>query len=129
MTRAFISFDFDHDKDLLGNLVTQAKKPDSPFSFADYSVKEPLSNKWQKQVRHMIRKVDVVIVICGAHTHTAKGVAAELTITQKEGKPYFLLRGRREITCTKPATARSSDKMHSWTWNNLKTLIAHRGRP
>ena len=65
---------------------------------------------WKAQVRARIRKTDLTIVICGEHTHTAKGVAAELTITQELGKPYFLLRGRPNKTCHKPTMARSSDQ-------------------
>ena len=36
----FISFDFDHDNDLRGNLVAQANNSDSLFSIKDQSVQE-----------------------------------------------------------------------------------------
>ena len=109
----FISFDYDHDNELRGSLVAQAKDPESPFSITDWSV----------MVRNRIRRVDLVIVICGEHTHDAAGVAGEVTITQEERKPYFLLKGRRIKTCTKPRNVRSSDEIHSWTWPNLRKLI------
>ena len=67
---------------------------------------------------------DLTIVICGEHTHTAKGVAAELTISREEGKSYFLLWGRPHENCTKPAMALKSDKVYKWTWENLKQLIS-----
>lgn len=38
---AFISFDYDNDNDLRGNLVAQAKRSDSPFNIKDWSVQEP----------------------------------------------------------------------------------------
>ena len=38
--RAFISFDFDRDKTLKDFMVAQAKLPDSPFTMADWSMKE-----------------------------------------------------------------------------------------
>ena len=123
MKRAFISFDFDHDEELRDALNGQAKNPDSPFSIADWSVKEPFSGDWRAKVRDRIRRTDLTIVICGEHTHTAKGVAAELTIMREEGKPYFLLQGRPNKTCTKPTTALKSDKIYKWTWQNLKLLI------
>jgi hypothetical protein len=41
--RAFISFDFDHDEDLRNLLAGQAKHPDTPFDFANWSVKEPMT--------------------------------------------------------------------------------------
>jgi hypothetical protein len=46
-----------------------------------------------------------------------------LSIAQDEGVTYFLLWGRSDKTCTKPTTARSTDKIYKWTWDNLKQLI------
>ena len=67
--------------------------------------------------------IDVVILICGEWTHTAPGVAAELTIAREANKPYFLLWGRSEKTCIKPTSAFATDKIYKWTWDNLKALI------
>ena len=120
----FISFDYDNDKDLPGNLVAQAARTDSPFSIADRSVRAQIDERWKREVRDRIRRVDLVIVICGEHTHDADGVAGEVTIIQEERKPYFLLKGRRRKTCTKPRNALSSDEIHNWTWDNLSRLIA-----
>lgn len=38
MKRVFISFDFDNDNELRGHLISQAERPDSPFTIKDYSV-------------------------------------------------------------------------------------------
>ena len=124
MKRAFISFDFDHDEEFRNALVGQAKNPDSPFSIADWSVHEPFESNWRRRVRDRIRRTDLTIVICGEHTHTTRGVAAELTTTREESKPYFLLWGHPRGNCTKPAMSLSSDKIYKWSWENLKQLIA-----
>ena len=124
MNRAFISFDFDYDEELRDALVGQAKNPRSPFAIADWSVHEPFDSNWRQRVRDRIRRTDLTIVICGEHTHQARGVAAELTITQEENRPYFLLQGRPRGTCTKPTTALKTDKIYKWTWENLTKLIA-----
>ena len=124
MKRAFISFDFDHDEELRDALIGQAKNPDSPFNIADWSLHEPFDSNWRARVRSRIRRTDLTIVLCGEHTNTAKGVAAEVTITQEEKKPYFLLRGRPNKTCTKPSATLKGDKIYKWTWDNLKKLIA-----
>jgi hypothetical protein len=121
--RAFISFDYDHDQDLRTLLAGQAKNPDTPFELADWSLKEPLTGDWKDKVRTRIRAVDLTIVICGESTHTATGVATELSITRDEKKPYFLLWGRAEKNCTKPTSALATDKVYKWTWDNLKALI------
>ncbi len=122
--RAFISFDFHHDEGLRDTLIGQANQSDSPFNIEDWSVHKRINRKWRKEVRRRIRKADLTIVICGEHTHDAKGVAAEVTITQEENKPYFLLRGRPNKTCTKPKNACRKDKIQKWTWENLKKQIA-----
>jgi hypothetical protein len=62
-------------------------------------------------------------VICGEHTAASLSASAELRIAREEQKPYFLLWGRRESMCTKPAGARSTDCMYSWTWAILQSRI------
>ncbi len=122
-TRSFISFDYDHDSDLKNVLVGQAKNTDSPFEITDMSIKKAITTDWKANARRRIKGCDVVIVICGKYTHTATGVSAELKIAQEENIPYFLLKGRSDATCVKPKEAKQSDKIYSWTWDNLKLLI------
>ena len=121
--RVFTSFDFEHDEDLRNLLVGQAANPDSPFEMADWSVKALMIGDWKDKVRTRIKQCDLVIVMCGEHTDTASGVSAELTIAQEDSIPYFLVEGRSSKTCRKPKSAKSSDKMYRWTWDNLKALI------
>jgi hypothetical protein len=112
--RAFIAFDYDHDEFLRTALVGQSKHPDTDFDIADWSVKEPFAERdWEKKVRTRIKQVNLVIVICGEHTHTATGVATE----------YFLLWGYSGKTCYKPTTALDTDKIYKWEWDILKKLV------
>ncbi|WP_417247307.1 TIR domain-containing protein [Celeribacter sp.] len=122
--RAFISFDYDNDSTVKMYLAGQAKNPDSPFEFKDNSVSAHLTGDWEQKVRRRMDNIDVVIVLCGTQTHTAKGVAAELKIAKELGKKYFLLAAYPEKACTKPTTAAADDKVYKWTWPNLKLLIA-----
>lgn len=122
-TRMFISFDYDHDASLKTLLVGQAKNDDSPFSLADWSIKEHIDDDWKTKACQRIKSVDVVCVICGEHTDSATGVSAELKIAQEEKVPYFLLKGYSELTCKKPKAAKSDDKIYNWTWPNLKALV------
>lgn len=121
--RVFVSFDYDHDATLKVFLVGQAKNSDSPFELTDWSIKEEISEDWKKKARQRIKAVDIVAVICGEYTDTATGVSAELKIAQEEGVSYFLLKGYADKTCVKPKAAKTSDKIYSWTWDNLKILI------
>ena len=120
--RVFISFDYDNDIDLKNLLVGQAKNSDSPFSIIDMSIKETITKDWKDNARRRIKGCDVVVVLCGKNTHTAAGVSAELKIAQEEGISYFLLWGRSNETCQKPISAKSTDSIYRWTWNNLKKL-------
>ena len=121
--RVFISFDYDNDSDIKGSLVGQAKNPDSPFEIVDMSIKEAIASNWKENARKRIKSCDCVIVLCGKYTNNAKGVAAELTITQEEGIPYFLLCGRSNDIVQKPSSAKKEDKVYNWTWDNLKLLL------
>lgn len=121
--RVFISFDVDHDEEIKRALAAQAKLPDSPFDFTDASIKEPLLGDWKAKVRGRMNNIDIVIVLCGESTHTASGIAAELTIAQEKKVPYFLLAAYSDKYCTKPTSAQAEDKVYKWTWDNLKALI------
>ena len=121
--KVFISFDYDNDSALKELLVGQAKHSDSPFELADWSIKEHIDENWKAKAKTRIKQVDVVIVMCGLNTHTARGVSAELKIAQTEGISYFLLGGYKDKTNVKPIAALSTDSIYKWTWDNLKTLI------
>jgi Thoeris protein ThsB, TIR-like domain len=121
--RIFISFDVDHDEGTKIMLAGQAMLPDSPFSFTDASVKDPLSGDWKEKVRRRMDNIDIVIVLCGEHTHSASGVASEVTIAREKDTPYFLLAAYSDKSCVKPTSAKAGDKMYKWTWDNLKALI------
>ncbi|HVV67955.1 MAG TPA: hypothetical protein VHE99_02805 [Gammaproteobacteria bacterium] len=121
--RVFISFDYDNDESLKMLLVGQSKHEDSPFELLDWSIKEPIRGDWQARARARIKAVDIVAVICGLNTHTATGVSAELSIAQEENISYFLLSGYADKACVKPVSAKNTDKLYQWTWENLKVLI------
>lgn len=122
LTRVFVSYDYDNDSFLKEALIEQSRNDDSPFYVADWSIKEA-SSTWKDEARRRIRASDVVVVMCGSHTHTATGVGTELSIAQEEDMDYFLLKGYKNLACTKPAAAGASDKIYNWTWDNLKLLI------
>jgi hypothetical protein len=120
--RVFVSFDYDYDKVLKDFLIGQAKNPDSPFEIHDWSIKEA-SPDWKDKARFRIRASDLVIVLCGDHTDKAVGVGIELKIAQEEGIDYFLLNGYNGKVGKKPTTAKATDKVYDWTWENLKKLV------
>lgn len=126
--RVFISFDYDHDVDLKNLLIGQSKNPDSPFEIIDMSIKESILHNWQEYARFRIKRCDVVIVICGEHTDSAKGIDLEIKISNEENKPYYLLKGRADKLCLKPKSSRYYDKLWPWTWDNLKLLFEKKSK-
>lgn len=111
--RLFVSFDRDHDRDL-GDRLQAEFASGSRFEISARS-ESTSSDRWEARVRRQIGEADEVIVICGEHTGDSVQVSAEIRIAQEEQKPYFLLWGRREAMCTKPAGAKPGDGMYSWT--------------
>src|SRR3712207_1296734 len=59
-TRLFISYDFENDATLKDFLVGQSKNDDSPFEFADASVKAHLTGDWKEKVKGRISRADQV---------------------------------------------------------------------
>jgi len=123
--RIFVSFDREHDEDLLDQLVEQASAPTSSFEISGLSSARAPTDQWDEALRRAIRAADQVVVICGERTDGSYRVAAELRIAQEEQRPYLLLWGRREPMCTRPSTARSADPMYSWTPQILHNQILY----
>jgi hypothetical protein len=120
-TRVFVTFDYDHDLLLKNALVAQSRRSDSPFSIADWSIKEE-SRGWRAEARRRIKQVDLVIALCGYDTHRAVGVAQEVAIAREVGKPYALLRGHPRGSVRRPKGTRFWEPIHEWTWANLAAL-------
>jgi hypothetical protein len=119
--RVFVSFDVEHDEELFEALRAQS----SSSGFAVLGHSQPLSDPdlWSETVRSQIREAGQVIFICGTHTGASASMGAELRIARQERTPYFLLWGRRESPCTKPAGARPADGMYGWTPQVLQDQV------
>jgi len=121
-TPVFISFDYDHDRDLKELLVGQSRHTKTPFSITDHSIRKETIG-WKADARKRIARAHVVIVICGLHTHQAVGVAGEVQIAKEEGVKYRLLRGRKDGTVQRPkGTSALTDPINDWTWANLRAM-------
>ena len=118
--RAFISFDYENDHGLSVLLGGQAKLPDSPFEFQNWSVKKPFpESTWRSDVRTRIRSCDVVIVIIGAQTYRADGVIEEIKIANEEGIPCVGVY-KEGVSYYVPS---GLSLYAAWTWENLKKII------
>ncbi len=91
-TRVFISFGYHKDNDPNVMLAGQAKKKDAAFAIEDWFIKEA-SRGWKSEARRPICRSD--IIISGHNAHNAVGVSTGVVIAKDEGKPYYLLAGRK----------------------------------
>lgn len=121
-TKVFISFDYDHDVSQKNLLVGQSRLDDSPFEISDVSIKQEETD-WVNKARQKIRNADVVIILCGYYTDTARGVDTELRLAREVGTKYYFLRAYNDKTPYKPKSAYSFEKIYDWTWDNLKALL------
>lgn len=65
----------------------------------------------------------MVIVLCGRHTKSAVGVAAEIQIAEDLSVRYALVRGYKSGKVERPrGTSWFFDTIHEWTWDNLQKL-------
>lgn len=121
-TKVFISFDYDHDVSQKNLLVGQSRLDDSPFEISDVSIKQEETD-WIGKARQKIRNADVVIILCGYYTDTARGVDTELRLAREVSTKYYYLRAYNDKTPYKPKSAYSFEKIYDWTWDNLKALL------
>jgi hypothetical protein len=118
----YIAFDYD-DLDVKQNLIAESKRPECPWEFVDYSIRQAIQGPWVTEAKRLIASSDCVIVLCGEQTRQAAGVAIELQAAQEIGKHYFLLSGTRKGRPTKPAHARDDDKIWTYKWPTVETLL------
>ena len=125
-TPVYISFDYDHDRDLKDLLVGQSRFKDSPFAIVDHSIKKE-TKAWKADAKTRVGRAFVVIVICGLHTDTAVGVTEEIKIARSLGVKYRLLRGHKDGQPRRPrGTSWPFDPIYDWTWGNLRQMTDRR---
>lgn len=121
MKRAFISFDFDEDQVLKHFFAGQFRLPESPFSAADWSMKEeaPQAN-WEREAESRISRSDIVIVLVGPKTHRASGVRKEVAIARELRKPIVQIIGYKD---SHPTPVPNAGRLIRWSWANLKKIL------
>jgi hypothetical protein len=119
-TKVFVSYDYEHDLDMKNNLITESKRPDSPFSINDLSLNEKVPD-WQQKAREAIEKCDVFIVLLRENTHQASGVLREVKMAKQLTKRRFQLREKKH--CPKPLEG--AGDVITWKWKNLKKYLTH----
>jgi hypothetical protein len=119
--RVYVCFEFDKDKALKDLLIGQSRHKETPFEVIDHSLKEPAKEKeWKEKAEAHIRRADVVIVLLGATTHKASGVAEEIAIAHREKKRIVQIIGYKGV---KHHRIPGAGRLYAWTWDNLKKIL------
>jgi hypothetical protein len=119
--KIFISFAME-DKTLRDFLVGQSKHEDTPFDFADYSVKEPWDSAWKTNCKSRIKGCDGVIAIVTPNTGKASGQLWEIKCAKDEGVPFLAIYGNDNRSYSLP-TELSGSRVNVWTWDNIKNFV------
>ena len=121
MKRAFVSFDFDQDQALKYLFAGQLKLPASPFSAADWSMKEAApQNDWEREAMRRINRSDLVIVLVGPKTHRASGVLKEVSMARRLRKPIVQVIGYEGAS---PTPVPNAGRLIRWSWSNLGNVL------
>jgi len=120
--RTYISFDFDNDQWARDLFVGQAKNPDTPFNFTDYSQRYEFTESWKTQCRERIKLSRLVIQLVGANTYKATGADWEVKAAKEEGKPVFGVYLDKNNHGTIPPSLRGSTVIE-WTWDGIAAMI------
>jgi hypothetical protein len=119
--KVFVSFDYDHDNSLKGDLIAQSRRPDSPFSLVDSSLSQALpQQEWLGHAQREIAKCDIFVVILGKHTHQAQGVLKEVNVAKGLHKRRFQLKSQG----TTPVQLKDAGPIVNWRWENLKSALS-----
>ncbi|MFH1551725.1 MAG: TIR domain-containing protein [bacterium] len=120
--KVFVSFDFDNDSKIKGFVMAQAKLLTSPFSGADWSMKEAApQHKWKEEAERRIKQCDIILVMVGKYTYKADGVLTEVEFARKHDKQIAQIIGYTDLI--NPTPVSNAGRLYRWSWENLKTLL------
>lgn len=118
----FVSFDFDNDRVLKDFIVGQSRLEDSPFNVIDHSLKEAAPEKdWEKKALTAIARSEIVLVMVGPKTHSARGVLKEVAMARKLDVKIVQVIGYKDGDYVPVPNA---GRLYRWNWPNLKALLS-----
>jgi hypothetical protein len=121
MKRVFISFAAE-DSNLRDLLVGQARNENSPFEFADMSVKKPWDSSWKTNCRIKIKGCDGLLAIITPNTRNAEGQLWEINCAKEEGVPRKGIWGYDNVHPS--INELSGVAIANWIWSNIANWLA-----
>ena len=122
--RAFISFDFDHDKTEKTLFIGQSKNSNTPFSIEDWSSKTDLpQDEWEKIIKEKINKCNMLIVLSGKTMASATGVVKEIKMAEDQDVPIFGVYVDSANNKSNLPTGLARNRTISWNWEEIAKAI------
>jgi len=122
--RAFISFDFDGDKDSKELFAGQAKNSKTPFDIQDWSSKYSLlQSQWEEEIKGKISKCHMLIVLVGTKMHSATGVVKEIGFAKDQDVPIFGVYVGSASTSTTLPDGLARSRVVAWEWDKIATKV------
>ena len=122
--RAFVSFDYDHNKTEKDLFMGQCRNSRTPFSVEDWSCKETLPQRqWEQLIEDKINKCNMLIVLVGKYTYNATGVVKEITFAKNNNVPVFGIYVGGANTTTNLPAGLQRNRTISWDWGSIADAI------
>jgi hypothetical protein len=123
-SRAFISFDFDHNETEKNLFVGQSKNSKTPFSIQDWSAKSAMpQSQWEAQVKDKINKCNMLIVLVGKTMASATGVAKEIKMAKDQNVPVFGVYVDGANTSSSLPDGLQRNRTISWDWEKIASAV------
>jgi MTH538 TIR-like domain (DUF1863) len=123
-SRAFISFDFDHNEVQKNLFIGQSKNSKTPFSIQDWSAKSSMpQSQWEAIVKEKINLSNMLIVLVGKTITSATGVAKEITMAREQSVPIFgVYVDGANAFCSLP-DGLQRNRTIAWEWDKIAFAI------
>jgi hypothetical protein len=123
-TRAFVSFDADHDKNQKILFCGQTNLSSIPFDVQDWSSKEILPQKtWKETIEEKISRCHTLIVLVGMETSSASGVMEEIAMAHSANVPVFGVYIDGAGVSTPLPTGLARNRVIAWTWPGVGAAV------
>jgi hypothetical protein len=122
--RAFISFDFDNNLTEKYLFAGQVKNSRTPFNIEDWSSKKHLPQKeWEELIHAKINKCNILIVLVGKQSHSATGVAKEISFAKANNVPVFGVYVDGANSSTSLPDGLYRNRIIAWDWEKIADAI------
>src|SRR5258706_5716876 len=122
--RAFISFDFDHNKTEKDLFAGQAKNSRTYFNIEDWSSKRHLPQReWEELINEKINKCNMLIVLVGKKPSTASGVEKEISFAKDNDVPVFGVYVDGADTSTSLPDGLRRSRTVEWDWEEIADWV------